>query len=138
MRFAFDSCPKNQESLPVHPITIVSCASSGTRCSSYLHLPVPFGGALHRAAQVGHALCRGPHTLHNPTRGAAVAVSLMAHRHRNLSQSRHVLCRPQMYSGPLYPQPVSTRRLGILPLLLARTVVFERRKRRGMDTINSL
>lgn len=43
-----------------------------------------------------------------------------------------------MHSGPLYPQPMSTRCLGILPLSLARTVVFEQCKWRGMHTVNNL
>lgn len=44
------------------------------------------------------------------------------------SVSAHSL---QMHSGPLYSQPVSTRRLGILPLLLAETVVFETAQEKG-------
>lgn len=43
--------------------------------------------------QVNHAPYAEPRTSHSQTRGAAVAVSLMAHRHRNLSQCRHTLCR---------------------------------------------
>lgn len=94
MQFMFDSCPKNQENLPVSPIIIfLPCQFMHSGCFPLVHLLVPLSGALHRVAQVNRALYRGPCTLHSHTRGAVVAVSLMAHRHRNLSRSQRSLCR---------------------------------------------
>jgi len=129
MRFLFDSCPKNQESLPVHLIIIFfPCHLMHSWCFPLTYLPVLFGSALHSVVQFNHALYGAPRTFQSEAHGAVVAVSPMAHRHRNLSQSQRTLCRSQMHSGLLYPQPASARRLGILPLSLTRTVVFERRK----------
>lgn len=138
-----DSHPKNQQRLPVRPPILFPCrfVHSGRFLLAHLPRGKKPGGVLHGVAQVKRALRGLPRTLHSQPRGAAVAVSLMAHRHRNLSQSQRAprslrQTSSQMHSGPLYPQPASTRRLGILPLSLTRRVVFE--QHRGMHAISDL
>lgn len=138
-----DSRPKNQQRLSVRPPILFPCRFVHSGCFLLAHLPrgKDSGGVLRGVTQVKRALHGLPRTLHSQPRGAAVAVSLMAHRHRNLSQSQSAprslrQTSSQMHSGPLYPQPASTRRLGILPLSLTRTVVFK--QHRGMHAISDL
>lgn len=121
-------CPSNNYNY-VFPC---QCMHSG--CFALVSLPAPFGGARHGAVQVNHAHAQNCGSRPSDVWGC-IAVSLMAHRPRSVSQCQHTLCRCTL---ALCTQPVSMRHLGILPLLLAGAVVFERHKRRGMHAINNL
>lgn len=138
-----DSHPKNQQRLSVRPPILFPCRFVHSGRFLLVHLPrgKKPGGVLHGVAQVKRALRGLPRTLHSQPRGAAVAISLMAHRHRNLSQSQRAprslrQTSSQMHSGPLYPQPASMRCVGILPLSLTRTVVFKQHS--GTHAISDL